>query len=98
LAQGESFADEEERLESERENIRQGYLEKALSLSAKRRICAAQVCTDIEKALASLDMARARFTIRFDPEDLEQPMAARRPRQPVWIRLSSCFRPTPAKT
>ena len=79
LAEGESFAEDEERLEIERENIRQGYLEKALRLSAKRRKCAAQVCKAMEEALASLDMARARFTIRFDPEDLEQSMTDRAP-------------------
>ncbi len=79
LAQGESFAEEQERLEGERQDIRRRYLEKAMDLSTKRRCLAAQVCSDIQKALSSLDMARARFTIRFDPEDLEQSMAGRPP-------------------
>ncbi|HBD07014.1 MAG TPA: DNA repair protein RecN [Syntrophobacteraceae bacterium] len=74
LAQGESFAEEQARLEGERHEIRHRYLTNAMELSRKRRALAAQVADDIQKALSSLDMPKARFTIRFDPENLEQPM------------------------
>jgi DNA repair protein RecN (Recombination protein N) len=71
LARSESFADEQAKLEAERQETRQCYLEKAVRLSEKRRAVAAQLSHNIQQSLALLDMARARFTIRFDPEDLD---------------------------
>jgi DNA repair protein RecN (Recombination protein N) len=71
LARSESFAEEQAQLEAERQETRQCYLEKAVRLSEKRRAVAAQLGHSIQESLASLDMTRARFTIRFDPEDLD---------------------------
>ena len=72
LTRGESFAEEQELLEAELLKIRRRYLEKAAELSRKRRAVAAQLCENIQKTLASLDMTRARFAIRFEPDgDLE---------------------------
>jgi DNA repair protein RecN (Recombination protein N) len=68
LARGGSSAEEQEQLEAELQVIRHGYHEKAVELSTKRHAVASQLCESIQETLASLDMARARFAIRFDPE------------------------------
>jgi DNA repair protein RecN (Recombination protein N) len=72
LTRGEGFAEEQEQLEAELLKIRRLYLEKAAELSRKRRAVAALLCENIQRILASLDMTRARFAVRFEPEgDLE---------------------------
>jgi DNA repair protein RecN (Recombination protein N) len=68
LTQGEIFEAEEQRLEMERDELRHRYLEKALALSQERQRGAVRLAEQVQQTLAALDMARARFAIKFQRE------------------------------
>ncbi len=68
LGGGEDAGAMEERLKKELESHRGAYLREARSLSKERRECAEKLGAEVEKTLASLDMARARFGIAFNDE------------------------------
>ena len=68
----------EEELEKSLAKARQAYIEKAGALSLLRRGAADRLSEEVEKTLVALDMPRARFRVRFDPE--EPDTAASEPR------------------
>lgn len=68
LSEGEDADLIERELGMELEKSRLLYRDKALELSAQRRRAAADLAREVEKSLASLDMAQARFAVSFGNE------------------------------
>jgi DNA repair protein RecN (Recombination protein N) len=75
LTQGEVCEAEEQQLEMERDELRHSYIEKALALSQERQRVAVRLAEQVQQTLAALDMARARFAIKFQREACPDPPA-----------------------
>jgi DNA repair protein RecN (Recombination protein N) len=69
LGEGEDASFQESEMEKALEALRRTYLEKAEALSVKRHEVALQLTGEVERVLAALDMARARFAVAFDRRD-----------------------------
>ncbi|WP_170180186.1 DNA repair protein RecN [Desulfoglaeba alkanexedens] len=68
LADEEEQEFREEALQKEMETLRSTYLSRARALSEERRRAASALSEAVRSVLASLDLPRARFDVRFDEE------------------------------
>ncbi len=85
LAGDEDASLQEEQLEQGLAELRKSYLERAKHLSLKRHDAAAQLSTEVERALASLDMGRARFAVSFGEKEDADSAAKEGPFSPSGI-------------
>jgi DNA repair protein RecN (Recombination protein N) len=73
LAQDEAFDLEEQHLEKEVGEHRRVFIDKALALSRQRREVAEQLVVDVGHTQGALDLARARFAVKFHREAQPEP-------------------------
>lgn len=71
LLQEEETDVQEEKLEATLEQLRNNYLHEARELSLARRETAGVLAREVQNTLSGMDMGRARFAVRFDPDEKE---------------------------